>query len=242
LFEPRTGKSYALNTGIASTNGDLVGFIDDDEQIDASWYIHLLEAFRDPLIDFIGGPYLPRWSTAAPIWLPRQAKGVIGWFEFSSTPKKYGKDLPDAVLFGGNAVIRRSALNHVGPYRTDLDMHADQDMFDRLLAAGAQGTYLPKLVIYHFIPRERLQKRYFKRWVWGAGPTYVNMYQRSDSSASIARIPRHLFKKMFQSLLRTSWRSVVPGHQVSKFEAELDLIYSVSLAHAHFRLRKRQSV
>ena len=65
LFEPRPGKAFAINTGVASIDGDLVGFIDDDEQIDSAWYAHILEAFQDATVDFIGGPYIPQWAVTS---------------------------------------------------------------------------------------------------------------------------------------------------------------------------------
>jgi glycosyltransferase involved in cell wall biosynthesis len=237
LFEPRPGKAFAINTGISFTNGDLVGFIDDDERIDSSWYAHILEAFRDASIDFIGGPYIPQWAVPPPQWLPRQARGIIGWFEFTSSPKRYGKELPDAVLVGGNAVIRRSTLNQIGLYRTDLGSHDDQDMFERLLAGGFLGMYLPQLVIYHWIPQERLEKQYFRIWMWRAGPMYARMHERDDSIRKIFGIPLYLLKKMFRLLVKSGWRLVRFAHESSQFEAELDLIYSISSAYAYFRLR-----
>ena len=33
LYEPQPGRSHALNAGIAISRGDLVGMIDDDEQV-----------------------------------------------------------------------------------------------------------------------------------------------------------------------------------------------------------------
>jgi glycosyltransferase involved in cell wall biosynthesis len=238
LFEPRPGKAFAINTGVASIKGDLVGFIDDDEQIDSGWYAHIFEAFRDPSIDFIGGPYIPQWAVTPPAWLPRQAKGIIGWFEFSSTPKRYGTELPKANLAGGNAVIRRSVLNRVGPYRTDLGSHDDQDMFERLLVSGARGMYLPQLIIHHWIPRDRLQKRYFRRWTWRAGLAYARMEEIEDGTAKVAGIPRYLFRKISRSLVQTGWRSILPNRRSSQFEAELDLIHSLALAYGYFRPRQ----
>src|SRR3712207_3639443 len=35
LFEGRQGKSHALNSGIAATDGELVAIIDDDEEVDS---------------------------------------------------------------------------------------------------------------------------------------------------------------------------------------------------------------
>ncbi len=238
MRETRTGKSYALNAGLASTSGELAGFIDDDEQIEASWYARIAEAFQDPSLDFIGGPYLARWAAPAPRWLPRQARGIIGCFAFAETPQPYGNSLPGAVLFGGNAAIRRSILNRAGPYRTDLIQHADQEMFERLLAGGARGMYLPQLAIYHWIPRERLQKRYFRTWMWKAGSAYARIHPNAGSLATIAGIPRYLFRKTAHSLVRWCWRLAASNCPDDPFEAELDLIYSLSLSLAHFRARR----
>src|SRR5262245_28131489 len=38
VFEKRQGRSPALNAGVAATTGSHVGFIDDDEEVDPSWY------------------------------------------------------------------------------------------------------------------------------------------------------------------------------------------------------------
>ena len=78
IFEPNPGKSHALNTGITATSGELVGMIDDDEEIDRSWFVRTNEIFSDDQLDFVGGPYVPRWVTPPPSWLPSRYSGVIG--------------------------------------------------------------------------------------------------------------------------------------------------------------------
>src|SRR5262245_40063252 len=45
VFERRQGRSFALNAGIASTHGDLVGMVDDDEEVDRGWFQTIHEAF-----------------------------------------------------------------------------------------------------------------------------------------------------------------------------------------------------
>src|SRR5262249_36432863 len=60
LYEARPGRSHALNNGIAATTGELVGMIDDDEEVDHSWLTTIAKAFEDPSVDFIGGPYVPK--------------------------------------------------------------------------------------------------------------------------------------------------------------------------------------
>src|SRR5262249_47413759 len=38
VFEHKQGRSFALNAGIAAADGDLVGMIDDDEEVCRNWY------------------------------------------------------------------------------------------------------------------------------------------------------------------------------------------------------------
>src|SRR3954471_21900293 len=59
VFETKQGGSHALNAGIANTSGELVGMIDDDEEIDARWVVRIGEAFKDSTVDFVGGACLP---------------------------------------------------------------------------------------------------------------------------------------------------------------------------------------
>jgi glycosyltransferase involved in cell wall biosynthesis len=119
VFERQQGRSPALNAGVASTSGDLVGMVDDDEEVDATWYEVIEEAFSDPKLDFIGGPYIPRWVTPPPPWLPKEYGGVVGWVDGGDREVPYDSSY-DGVLMGGNAVIRRRVMERVGPYATSL--------------------------------------------------------------------------------------------------------------------------
>ncbi len=119
MLERRRGRSHALNAVIAGSTADLVGIIDDDEEIGPDWYARIHSAFLDPEMDFIGGPYLPRWGADPPPWLPRDYPGVIGWVTAGERPLRYDEHYP-GILMGGNAVFRRQLLRRVGPYVTSL--------------------------------------------------------------------------------------------------------------------------
>jgi glycosyltransferase involved in cell wall biosynthesis len=176
VYEQTPGRSHALNAGIAATRGDLVGMVDDDEEVDRAWLRTIAEAFEDPGTDFIGGPYVPRWGAERPVWLGRAYGSAIGWAESGQRMRQFGPGC-EAMLMGGNAVIRRSVLERAGPYAADLGPTPDrrllscedEDMFGRLLAIGARGYYRPDLIIYHYVPQERLTKRYFRRWCFWRG-------------------------------------------------------------------------
>jgi glycosyltransferase involved in cell wall biosynthesis len=208
LFEGRPGKSYALNTGIAATTGQLVGMIDDDEEIDVGWYARVEKAFSDDEVDFIGGPYVPRWGAEPPDWLPKDYLGVIGWVDSGDEVLAYGKDFP-GILMGGNAVVKRSMLEKVGPYSTSLGptdklllRGEDDDMYHRLLAAGARGFYLPDLRIHHYIPPERLTKKYYRRWCFWRG-VGMGMLDKDHRQAVVylCGVPRWLYGRAAQGLI-----------------------------------------
>ena len=200
LFEQQQGRSAALNRGITGTESDLVGFIDDDEEIDSGWYHAISEAFADPQLDFIGGPYVPKWEVDPPSWLPQDHEGVIGLVDAGPKVIPYDENYP-GILMGGNAVIRRRALEKAGLYATALGRRGkrllageDEDMYRRLLAGGAKGRYLPHLKIYHLIPESRLTKKYYRQWSFWRGVS-CGVLDRSQPQRVpyLLGIPRYLF-------------------------------------------------
>jgi glycosyltransferase involved in cell wall biosynthesis len=201
VYEPKPGRSHALNAGIAATNGDLAAMIDDDEQVDSRWFITIAGVFRDPETHFIGGPYLPVWSVERPAWIGRAYGSVVGWVEAGPEIQQYGPSC-NAMLMGGNAVIRRSLLDRVGPYSVDLGRTPggrllsceDEDMFVRLLAAGGRGFYRPDLIIHHYVPAERLTRRYFRRWCFWRGVSLGLIDRRRPAPVRyLFGVPRYVF-------------------------------------------------
>jgi glycosyltransferase involved in cell wall biosynthesis len=206
VFERRQGRSFALNAGIAAAQGDLVAMIDDDEEVDERWCTVICSAFSNANIDFIGGPYIPRWGAPAPGWLPQNYLGAIGWVEGGNQMRAFDGNYP-GILMGGNAVLTRSILTKVGPYSTSLGRSGDkllscedQDMYERLLDAGAAGVYLPDLIIYHYVPPERLTKRYFRGWCFWRGVSRGVMDKsRRAPVAYLGGIPRYLYGAALRS-------------------------------------------
>ena len=214
VFEKKQGRSHALNAGITSTSGDLVGMIDDDEQVDQSWFRRVYEMFSSGDVDFIGGPCKPHWVSSPPAWLPPSQVGVIGVVDAGSL-HVYGTS--EALLMGGNAVVSRAVLEKVGLYSTDLGRKGkrpladeDSEMFRRLLAAGAKGIYVPDLIIYHYIHPDRLTKRYFRSWhLWrGVSSGFLDR-SHPQPTPYLLGIPRHLFGSAARGSVRllTRWAS-----------------------------------
>jgi len=228
LFVREPGKAYVLNACLAATSGELVGFIDDDEEIDPGWFRCVRREFGREEVDFIGGKCLPRWEAPAPAWLGDGYLGVIGWVDPGDAAQPMDETYP-GILMGGNAVVRRSLLARVGEYSTSLNRTGqrllgceDEDMYQRLLASGGRGLYRPDLVIHHFVPKARLTRRYFRKWCFWRGVSR-GLIDRSRPAAVVylGGIPRYLYGRAARGLLRIA--SPRRGGPAARFASELAL-------------------
>lgn len=239
LFVGRQGRSAALNDAIAQTNSELVGIIDDDEQMDPAWFeVAYREFTADPALDFIGGQCCPNWEIPAPDWLPQAYSGAV---QIVLRPERV-EFTPewDEILMGGNAVIRRSTLQKVLPYPEQLGKKGnkillggeDEAIHHRLLELGARGVNVPDLVIHHWIPAERLTKSYFRKWAIGGGISIGFMLrERGFSEPSMLCIPRYTIGKAVRSLKVI----LLPRSQTDRFAAQLHILFCLATLYGrHF--------
>src|SRR5829696_4735506 len=79
IFEPRQGRSFALNTGIAAADCDLLSTFDDDEIITPNWFVEVEKVFREKWaeLDFLGGKILPNWEIEPPSWVEPLKVGAL---------------------------------------------------------------------------------------------------------------------------------------------------------------------
>jgi glucosyl-dolichyl phosphate glucuronosyltransferase len=227
--EPTPGKSNALNTGIAAGDSEYVAFIDDDEEIDASWFSVVAATLAGGGLDFIGGRTLPLWREPAPVWIPDEFRAVLGIVESGRDPQPYGHAFP-GMLTGGNAVIARMMLNHVGLFspmlgpREDCRLFSceDEDLYCRLIDAGARGLYVPGLVVYHHVHAERLTKRYYRAWCfWNAVSKAVLRRERPQPVRHVAGVPRYLYGAGLRGLFGIAAGSLLRRPARTRFGAEL---------------------
>src|SRR5579862_6393542 len=72
LFEPRSGKSNALNSGIQDTQADVLAFTDDDVTVEPTWLHNLTASLQDSTWAGSAGRTLPERSFSPPAWIPRK--------------------------------------------------------------------------------------------------------------------------------------------------------------------------
>jgi glucosyl-dolichyl phosphate glucuronosyltransferase len=225
------GRSFALNAGIANAAAELIGFIDDDEEIDEGWFQAIFTAFSDPSVDYIGGPYHPVWPMTPPDWLnhPHTRCG-IGWADFGDVRRQF-EDEFDALLMGGNSVLRRSCFDKVGVYSTLLGRTAkrllageDADMHARLIAAGLRGFYHPELIIYHHIFADRMKKSYMRSWAfWASASDGYASRTSKPKGPHFLGLPRYVYGKTLGAPLRWGKALLAPDGAANAFHEELTL-------------------
>jgi GT2 family glycosyltransferase len=141
----RLGLNVARNTGVESSSGDLLVFVDDDVQVCHGWLRALLKAAEDhPSVDVFTGPIHPLLEGNPPHSCGREGPPI--------TAVEIGEhDQPVRYAWGTNMTIRRSALERVGAFDVTLaDGGDEQEWQDRLRLQGSeQALYVAGAAVYH---------------------------------------------------------------------------------------------
>ena len=195
-FEPRQGKSHALNTGIREAQGDVIAFMDDDVTVDPMWLRNLTSPFQDTRYSGVAGRVLLDPAFSAPPWLglkePFNLGGVLAQFDL-------GENSGELVSppCGTSMAFRKEVLQKYGGFRVDLGpcpgseiRGEDTELGFRLLAAGEPLRYEPSAIVHHPVPESRVRKSYFLRWYFDHGRAMVRSWGRGSDFIGI---PRRLF-------------------------------------------------
>ena len=196
LFEPRQGKSYALNVGIRESHGDVLAFVDDDVTFEPTWLQNLTTPFNDSEWAGVGGRTLLDPSFSPPPWLgldePYNLGGVLARFELGDRPCEL-----TVAPYGTNMAFRRGMFRKYGSFRTDLGPRPgnqirgeDTELGRRVMAAGERLRYEPSAIVYHPVSENRARKGYFLSWYFDHGRAMARDWPRGRN---ILGIPRRCF-------------------------------------------------
>jgi glycosyltransferase involved in cell wall biosynthesis len=242
LFEPRQGKSHALNRGMAASAARIFALTDDDVRVSPEW----LEAGVRPLLErtdiaYTGGPVHPLWEIPPPAWIdgdPGLLWGPIALVDYGPDPFIF--EARQRIALGVNMAVRRSLFEQVGGFHANLDRQgvslrgqAQAEFFFRTRAAGACGLYVPGMTLQHQVPAARLTRTFYRRWWYAKGVTRAQMQQDHpvselglDLSAvpHIARVPRFMWRTALGEA--AGWvRAAGARRSVDRAEHEMKLAY-----------------
>jgi glucosyl-dolichyl phosphate glucuronosyltransferase len=231
LFEPTQGKSYALNAGIRKAQGNVLVFTDDDVTVEPSWLENLTVRLRNNQCAGVGGRVLPDRSFSPPRWLSvesRYSLAPLAIFDRGLEPR----ELTEAP-FGNNMAFRKEVFSKHGNFRTDLgpqpgsgnpQKSEDSEFGHRLLAAGERLHYEPSAVVYHGIPPNRINKKYFLDWWFDKTRSDIRAFGIPDDARwFVAGIPLYMFRR----LLRWTLQWMVSVRSSQRFSCKLK-VWSVA--------------
>jgi glycosyltransferase involved in cell wall biosynthesis len=187
VFERTQGKSFALNAGIRLIAGDVVCLTDDDCRPAPSWVQASVDALPRWDAEVVGGRILPAWASAPPAWLARDShlKMMLALLEDAAVrevelgPWERGHGFR---IWGANMCVRRTMFDSVGgfdpsrgPIGNKRYIGEDADFVRRAVVADKKVVFDPALLVWHYVPPERMAKRYFRKYAFdrGEGATRV---------------------------------------------------------------------
>ena len=203
LFEPRQGRSFALNTAIRQSTCDVLSAVDDDETVAPDWLVEVEKIFRERWdeIDFVGGKILPELEIEPPAWVEPLKEGALCWRDYGDEEWVYDENSP--MITGAHGVFKKSVFDKIGLYNENLGVVGrgftsceDDVLYDQLISNGLRGVYQPKLVMYHYVPAYRLDKNYYRQWTFGAGMSQhlMDAHYKPFEGAKLMGVPRWMYR------------------------------------------------
>ena len=166
LAEPRSGLSWARNTGIAAATGQIVTFLDDDAEPDPYWLASLATGFaRSPDVGCVTGIILPAVLDTLAQELFEQLGGHSKGRAFEKmTFTRHGPQSPcfplPAFGAGANMAFRRQTLEKIGGMDVALGAGtptlggADTLALTLTLLSGYHIAYEPAALMRHHHRRD----------------------------------------------------------------------------------------
>jgi glycosyltransferase involved in cell wall biosynthesis len=237
LSVPQPGKSFAVNAALNSALGmhhadasdHVIAFTDDDVRPEPQWLGRLCAALRDTDADFVAGRVFPLWEIAPPRWVSPALYGVLAIPDNGDARIAITAEEQRVVPIGANMAVRAPVVADVGGLRTDLGKLAgtmrtgeDHDFFLRMLARGYRGVYEPTAVVRHWVPRERLDRAYCRKWLYQNGRDVARLEATHTGPVKrLLGVPRYLWRQSAVNLARV----LVALHPAERFAASARVLW-----------------
>ena len=182
LQENSGGPSGPRNVGIRASTGDLVALCDGDDVLRPDAVEKSVEVLRnDSRVDLVwadleylrGGDVLGRWSERyTDFRSDLEPSGHPGYRHLPSA-KAYEWLLAGLFLGTSSVVVRREALDAVGPFDESLANGDDRDMWLRLARTGHDFAYRDEVAYAYRLREDGLTRRGYQRM-----PAVISVLER----------------------------------------------------------------
>ena len=203
---PSNGVGRARNQAIEAASHDILVLTDDDMLVAPTWFGTLVRSLVDK----------GERAVVTGRVLAAEEEGVTGFAPSTKSdeePRVYEGRVGKDILYTGNMIMLRSAVDEVGVFDERLGAGAhfpaayDNDFGYRLLEAGYRVFYEPEAVLYH--RAWRASGAYFRlRWNYGRGQGAFHAKHLSLRDPYMLRrllwnVARHLVRFPYRILIRS---------------------------------------
>ncbi|MDY7024548.1 MAG: hormogonium polysaccharide biosynthesis glycosyltransferase HpsE, partial [Cyanobacteriota bacterium] len=175
-FESQQGLAFARQRAIVEAKGKWVGFVDDDNYPEPEW---LSAAYKFSQTHAQAGAFGGRIVGDFEVSPPENFKRIASFLalvERGNQPSLYKPRKRMLPPGAGLVVYRQAWLDHVPSQlvlagRVGGKMLASEDLeaLRYIQQANWEIWYCPEMVVYHRIPRQRLEKEYLMKLCFGVG-------------------------------------------------------------------------
>jgi glucosyl-dolichyl phosphate glucuronosyltransferase len=249
VYVPEPGKSHAVNAALALAAGEVVLLTDDDVLPEPQWIDRMVHALDATGADFAAGRIVPRWEAPPPSWMSPPLYGVLAIPDNGSERLPIGLEARRIMPIGANMALRRVVVDRIGGLRSDLGKldgtlrtGEDHEFFLRMIHAGFRGVYEPSAVVHHWVPRGRLQRSYFRRWLYQNGQDVAKV--ESAYRPAVTRlfgVPRYLWRQAAVDLAATI-RAAIARDDRARFASLLRVIWFAGYLREAARLKGARSI
>jgi len=235
LFEPRLGKSAALNTGLLSVTGDLVVMTDDDALPRPDWLVQMRAAAdSQPSFSIFGGAIVPHWEIPPEDWI------LPFWSVLTLTGPAW-EEGPTVVarVSGPNMAIRSEVIKagyrfdtSLGPVGPRYRMGEDTDFVQRLGKAGFRAWHCKRAVVAHMIRKHQMKKEWMLRRALTYGCAHYQWEYKEylpSRPVLLLGIPRYMIREILAQAIHVA-RAKLSQDAVTAFRERWQLYYLVGRA------------
>ncbi|MFN3302178.1 MAG: glycosyltransferase [Roseateles sp.] len=201
LFEPRQGKQFALNAGIAQARAlgcEVLAFTDDDILFQPDWLTQIVRVFGPGGPALAGGRTALQWpGDGPPAWYHERMAAIVGGVDLG--PERLAPPPPEYSPAGANLVAHISLFDRVGGFSETHFRHMDFEFGQRCLRRGEAVAYEPSLCVTAPVDPAMLTRRYFRRWSLKAG---ISPWQDlPPGERHLGWVPLWLYRQLVQDAL-----------------------------------------
>ncbi len=183
--ETQQGVQYAWNKGITKAQGKLLVFVDDDITFHQDYFATLEKDFSNDLINIAGGGKIaPVFEYQKPAWINKYVMpyfAEINLGEKTLFPKNKNP-------LASNMLVSKNIFETVGLFNTSLMDNKqtvppgsfERELFQRIKKQNIPVYYFHDLVVWHFIPQEKIDKSYVKERAVETGRTFKQIYRQKS--------------------------------------------------------------